>query len=67
MRDRSTLTQLTAEIVTAYVASDSLDPNEIAPLIHSVQGFWWTTGFMLIIGGTLGWYFWRKRYLGRTR
>ena len=63
-----TLTVLTAIFMPLNLVTGFFGMNfEGLPLIHSVQGFWWTTGFMLIIGGALGWYFWRKRYLGRTR
>jgi predicted transcriptional regulator len=37
LRDRSTLTQLTADIVKSYVASNPLAHNEIAALIQNVQ------------------------------
>jgi magnesium transporter len=63
-----TLTVLTAifmplNLVTGFfgMSFDGL------PLIHSSSGVWMASAFMLVIGVTLGVYFWRKRYLSGAR
>ncbi len=61
-----TLTVLTAIFLPLNLVTGFFGMNfEGLPLIHSAKGFWWTFGFMLMIGGGLSWYFWRKRYLVR--
>jgi magnesium transporter len=61
-----TLTVLTAIFLPLNLVTGFFGMNfEGLPLIHSMTGFWWTFGFMLIVGCGLSWYFWRKRYLGR--
>jgi magnesium transporter len=63
-----TLTVLTAIFLPLNLVTGFFGMNfEGLPLIHSARGFWWTFGFMLIVGSGLSWYFWRKRYLGRER
>ena len=63
-----TLTVLTAIFLPLNLVTGFFGMNfEGLPLIHSVTGFWWTLGFMLLVGGALSWYFWRKRYLGRAK
>ena len=63
-----TLTVLTAIFMPLNLVTGFFGMNfEGLPLIHSARGFWWTFGFMLIVGSSLSWYFWRKRYLGRTK
>ena len=63
-----TLTVLTAIFLPLNLVTGFFGMNfEGLPLIHSARGFWWTFGFMLILGMGLSWYFWRKRYLGRRR
>lgn len=61
-----TLTVLTAIFLPLNLVTGFFGMNfEGLPLIHSAKGFWWTFGFMLLIGCALSWYFWRKRYLSR--
>jgi Mg2+ and Co2+ transporter CorA len=61
-----TLTVLTAIFLPLNLVTGFFGMNfEGLPLIHSAKGFWWTFGFMLLVGLTLSWYFWRKRYLER--
>ena len=63
-----TLTVLTAIFMPLNLVTGFFGMNfEGLPLIHSARGFWWTFGFLLLIGVGLSWYFWRKRYLGRSR
>ncbi len=63
-----TLTVLTAIFLPLNFVTGFFGMNfEGLPLIHSAKGFWWTFGLMLLVGGGLIWYFWRKRYLGRSR
>jgi magnesium transporter len=63
-----TLTVLTAIFMPLNLVTGFFGMNfEGLPLIHSARGFWWTFGLMLLLGGALSWYFWRKRYLGRTK
>ena len=63
-----TLTVLTAIFMPLNLVTGFFGMNfEGLPLIHSAKGFWWTFGFMLIVGSGLSWYFWRKRYLGRSK
>jgi magnesium transporter len=63
-----TLTVLTAIFLPLNLVTGFFGMNfEGLPLIHSAKGFWWTFGFMLIVGCTLSWYFWRKRYLASSR
>jgi magnesium transporter len=63
-----TLTVLTAIFLPLNLVTGFFGMNfEGLPLIHSAKGFWWTAGLMLVVGGGLIWYFWRKRYLGRSR
>lgn len=62
-----TLTVLTAIFLPLNLVTGFFGMNfEGLPLIHSARGFWWTFGFMLMVGCGLSWYFWRKRYLGRS-
>jgi magnesium transporter len=61
-----TLTVLTAIFLPLNLVTGFFGMNfEGLPLIHSARGFWWTFGFMLVVGGSMSWYFWRKRYLAR--
>ena len=61
-----TLTVLTAIFLPLNLVTGFFGMNfEGLPLIHSAKGFWWTFGFMLAVGCSLSWYFWRKRYLSR--
>jgi magnesium transporter len=63
-----TLTVLTAIFLPLNLVTGFFGMNfEGLPFIHSARGFWWTFGFMLIVGIGLSWYFWRKRYLGRSQ
>ena len=63
-----TLTVLTAIFMPLNLVTGFFGMNfEGLPLIHSVVGFWWTAGLLFLLGAGLSWYFWRKRYLGRSR
>ena len=63
-----TLTVLTAIFMPLNLVTGFFGMNfEGLPLIHSARGFWWTFGFMLVVGSGLSVYFWRKRYIGRPR
>jgi magnesium transporter len=63
-----TLTVLTAIFMPLNLVTGFFGMNfEGLPLIHSARGFWWTLGFMLLIGASLSWFFWRKRYLSSSR
>ena len=63
-----TLTVLTAIFMPLNLVTGFFGMNfEGLPLIHSARGFWWTFAFLMLIGVGLSWYFWRKRYLGRSR
>jgi len=63
-----TLTVLTAIFLPLNLVTGFFGMNfEGLPFIHSATGFWWTLGFMVVVGIGSIWYFWRKRYIGRTR
>ncbi len=63
-----TLTVLTAIFLPLNLVTGFFGMNfEGLPLIHSAKGFWWTFCFMLLVGIGMSWFFWRKRYLGRTK
>jgi Mg2+ and Co2+ transporter CorA len=62
-----TLTVLTAIFMPLNLVTGFFGMNfESLPLIHEKAGVWMATAFMAVIGVTLGMYFWRKRYLGRS-
>jgi magnesium transporter len=63
-----TLTVLTAIFLPLNLVTGFFGMNfEGLPLIHSPTGFWFTFGFMLLVGISLSLYFWRKRYIGLSR
>jgi Mg2+ and Co2+ transporter CorA len=63
-----TLTVLTAIFLPLNLVTGFFGMNfEGLPLIHSGDGVWMASGFMLVIAGSLGWFFWRKRYLSTSR
>ena len=63
-----TLTALTAIFLPLNLIAGIFGMNfEFLPLIHTQGGFWWALGAMACIAATLGFIFWRKRYLARTR
>jgi magnesium transporter len=63
-----TLTVLTAIFLPLNLIAGIFGMNfEYVPLLRVHAGFWWALGAMLIIAVGLTWYFWRKRYLARTR
>jgi len=63
-----TLTVLTAIFMPLNLVTGFFGMNfEGLPLIHSARGFWFIFSLMLALGVALSWWFWRKRYLGRTR
>ena len=60
-----TLTVLTAIFMPLNLVTGFFGMNfENLPLIHSATGVWFTLAVMVVIGMTLGGFFWRKRYLG---
>ena len=63
-----TLTVLTAIFMPLNLVTGFFGMNfEGLPLIHSLRGFWVTFVLMLMLGVGMSWFFWRKRYLGRSR
>jgi magnesium transporter len=63
-----TLTVLTAIFLPLNLVTGFFGMNfEGLPLIHSGDGVWMASGFMLVIAFSLGWFFWRKRYLSTSR
>jgi len=63
-----TLTVLTAIFMPLNLVTGFFGMNfEGLPLIHSPTGFWTVFVVMLAIGIGLSVYFWRKRYLGKSR
>jgi magnesium transporter len=63
-----TLTALTAIFLPLNLIAGIFGMNfEFLPFIHSQNGFWWALGAMALTAATLGFLFWRKRYLARTR
>jgi Mg2+ and Co2+ transporter CorA len=62
-----TLTVLTAIFMPLNLVTGFFGMNfEGLPLIHSARGFWVIFTLMLTVGVALSWWFWRKRYLGRS-
>jgi Mg2+ and Co2+ transporter CorA len=62
-----TLTVLTAIFLPLNLVTGYFGMNfEGLPLIHSARGFWIISGVLLVVGIGLSWFFWRKRYLGRS-
>jgi magnesium transporter len=60
-----TLTVLTAIFLPLNLITGIFGMNfDALPLIHSATGVWIAFGIMLLVGVTLGLFFWRKRYLG---
>lgn len=63
-----TLTVLTAIFLPLNLVTGIFGMNfDALPLIHNATGFWIALGLMGLLGGGLGAFFWRKRYLGTTR
>ena len=63
-----TLTVLTAIFLPLNLITGIFGMNfDFLPLIHENGGFWTALGLMAAVGGGLGLFFWRKRYLGTTR
>ena len=62
-----TLTSITAIFLPLNLIAAIFGMNfDVIPMLHSQTGFWWTLGGMALIASSLGWYFWRKRYLARS-
>ncbi|MEY4562633.1 MAG: hypothetical protein RLZZ618_1910 [Pseudomonadota bacterium] len=62
-----TLTVLTAIFMPLNLVTGFFGMNfDGLPLIHSSVGVWMASLFMVIIGGGLGLFFWRKRYLSTS-
>ena len=60
-----TLTVLTAIFLPLNLITGIFGMNfDALPLIHSARGFWIAALVMTIVALGLGWFFWRKRYLG---
>jgi len=63
-----TLTVLTAIFLPLNLVTGFFGMNfEGLPLIHSPRGFWIVFSVMLVLGIGASWFFWRKRYLARSR
>ena len=63
-----TLTVLTAIFLPLNLVTGFFGMNfDTLPGIHSPRAFWVTFGVMLAVGVGLSLFFWRKRYLGRTK
>lgn len=63
-----TLTVLTAIFLPLNLITGFFGMNfDALPLIHSGTGVWIAIALMVALGVGLGWFFWRKRYLGTTR
>ncbi len=63
-----TLTVLTAIFLPLNLIAGLFGMNfDFIPLIHQQNGFWWTMGSMGLIAVGLSVFFWRKRYLERSR
>jgi magnesium transporter len=63
-----TLTVLTAIFLPLNLITGFFGMNfDALPLIHTGTGVWITIGLMAAVGVGLGWFFWRKRYLGTRR
>ena len=62
-----TLTALTAVFLPLNLITGFFGMNfEFMPAIHTLTGFWWTLGFMVVLVAVVVAVFWRKRYLART-
>ncbi|MEO5659932.1 MAG: magnesium transporter CorA family protein [Polaromonas sp.] len=62
-----TLTVLTAVFLPLNLITGFFGMNfEFMPAIHTLTGFWWTLGLMLLLVAAVVSIFWRKRYLART-
>ncbi len=60
-----TLTVLTAIFLPLNLITGFFGMNfDALPLIHSAEGFWIAFWTMVLVGGGLVAFFWRKRYLG---
>lgn len=63
-----TLTVMTAIFLPLNLVTGFFGMNfDGLPLIHSRTGFWTVVGLLVVIGGALSLFFWRKRYLSSTR
>ena len=63
-----TLTALTAIFLPLNLIAGIFGMNfDFIPLIHQQSGFWWAMGSMALIAAGLSVFFWRKRYLERSR
>jgi magnesium transporter len=63
-----TLTVLTAIFMPLNLITGFFGMNfDFLPLIHSSAGVWMATIIMAALGLGLGWFFWRKRYLGTAQ
>ena len=62
-----TLTALTAVFLPLNLITGFFGMNfEFMPVIHTMAGFWWTLGLMLLLVVVVVAIFWRKRYIART-
>ncbi|NML18960.1 magnesium transporter CorA family protein [Azohydromonas caseinilytica] len=63
-----TLTVLTAIFLPLNLITGFFGMNfDALPLIHTSTGVWIAVALMATLGLGLGWFFWRKRYLGTQR
>ena len=62
---KRTLTVLTAIFLPLNLITGIFGMNfDALPLIHRATGVWIAFGIMVVVGVSLGAFFWRKRYLG---
>ena len=63
-----TLTVLTAVFLPLNLIAGIFGMNfQFIPLVHQQEGFWWAMGAMAVIAVGLSVFFWRHRYLERSR
>ncbi|MFN3493306.1 MAG: magnesium transporter CorA family protein [Hydrogenophaga sp.] len=63
-----TLTALTAIFLPLNLIAGIFGMNfDFIPLVHQQAGFWWALGSMGLTAAGLAVYFWRKRYLAKSR
>jgi Mg2+ and Co2+ transporter CorA len=63
-----TLTVLTAIFLPLNLVTGFFGMNfDGLPLVHTLAGFWIVVTMMVVVGLSMSWFFWRKRYLGSSR
>jgi Mg2+ and Co2+ transporter CorA len=62
-----TLTVLTAIFLPLNLVTGFFGMNfDGLPLVHTITGFWIVVAMLVVIGVSMSWFFWRKRYLGSS-